>query len=197
MKTLIIDNYDSFTYNLFQFCAEIGGNPHVKRNDGITLADIAAGKFTHIIISPGPGTPEKKRDFGICSAVIKKLAGKIPILGVCLGHQGIIYAFGGRIKKAPVPVHGKQSLIKIDISHLLFKRLPAEIEAMRYHSLIGETKTLPKELCVIAETKDGLIMGVSHKTLPLYGVQFHPESIGTPFGKQILKNFLAAGLKNL
>lgn len=190
MKTLILDNYDSFTYNLYQYCAELGGNPVVFRNNELSLKDIERDNYTHIIISPGPGSPENKRDFGICGDVIKKFASKIPILGVCLGHQGIIHFLGGRVIRAPIPVHGKRSLVKINNKNLLFKDLPEEIEVMRYHSLIGDGSKIPAELSVIAETKDKLVMAVAHKSYPLFGVQFHPESIGTPTGKQILRNFL-------
>ncbi|MBI2463979.1 aminodeoxychorismate/anthranilate synthase component II [Candidatus Peregrinibacteria bacterium] len=188
MKTLIIDNFDSFTYNLYQYCAELGGNPIVCRNNEITIKDIEKNTFTHIIISPGPGTPEK--NFGICKKVIEVFTGRIPILGVCLGHQGIIFHFGGRIIRAPKPVHGKQSTVKLKITHPLFHGLPEKIKVMRYHSLIGEKKSLPKELEIIAET-DGLIMGISHKFADVFGVQFHPESIGTLHGKKILKNFFS------
>lgn len=192
MKTLIIDNYDSFTYNLFQYCAELGGNPEVFKNNELTIQDIKKRKYTHIIISPGPGRPEKKKDFGICGDVIKNFKGKIPILGVCLGHQGIIHLFGGKIIHAPKSMHGKRNLISINNKHPLFKNLPKIIEVMRYHSLIGDSRKIPDELSVIALTKnDKLIMAVAHKSFSLFGVQFHPESIGTPFGKQILKNFLS------
>ncbi|MEK7523397.1 MAG: aminodeoxychorismate/anthranilate synthase component II [Patescibacteria group bacterium] len=196
MKTLILDNYDSFTYNLAQYVAELGGNPEVFYNDKISLAEIRKRRYTHIIISPGPGAPQKKKDFGVCGEVIKKLAGKIPILGVCLGHQGIIHYFGGKIIRAPEPIHGKRSKIKIKNTHPLFKGLPKIIEGMRYHSLIADARKIPKELDIIAQTKNGfgapddLVMAVAHKTLPLFGAQFHPESIGTPHGKKILKNFL-------
>lgn len=188
MKTLIIDNFDSFTYNLFQLCAELQANPEVIRNDAIDLATIKAQKYTHIIISPGPGTPENPQDFGICGPVIKQLAGQIPILGVCLGHQGIIHQNGGRIIRAPIPVHGKRSKICLK-QHPLFQNLPQEIAVMRYHSLIGERQSLPKNLQIIAETPDGLIMAVADKHKPLFGLQFHPESIGTPDGRQIIQNF--------
>ncbi|MBI4994227.1 anthranilate phosphoribosyltransferase [Candidatus Peregrinibacteria bacterium] len=191
MKTLILDNYDSFTYNLYQYCAELKGNPVVFRNNALKLKDIGGGGYTHIIISPGPGSPDKKGDFGICGNVIKRFAGKLPILGVCLGHQGIIHEFGGRIIRAPVPVHGKRSLIIVNNKNPLFHGLPETIEAMRYHSLVGDSRKIPDEFKIIAETKeDKLIMGITHKTLPLFGVQFHPESIGTPEGKKILQNFL-------
>lgn len=190
MKTLILDNYDSFTYNLYQYCAELGGNPVVFRNNELSLKDIERDNYTHIIISPGPGSPKNKKDFGICGDVIKKFASKIPILGVCLGHQGIIHFLGGRVIRAPIPVHGKRSLVKINNKNPLFKNLPEEIEVMRYHSLIGDGSKIPAELSVIAETKDKLVMAVAHKSYPLFGVQFHPESIGTHEGKQILRNFL-------
>ena len=191
MKTLIIDNFDSFTYNIFQYVAELGGNPTVVRNDKITIQEIKDENYTHIILSPGPGNPENKRDFGICSDIIKELSATHPILGICLGHQGIIAVFGGKVVRAPMPVHGKQSIIKLNTSNILFKNLPEEIKGMRYHSLIGAKDSLPAHLNIIAEsTEDNLIMGVAHESLPLFGVQFHPESIGTPEGKQILKNFL-------
>ncbi|MEK9132139.1 MAG: aminodeoxychorismate/anthranilate synthase component II [Patescibacteria group bacterium] len=201
MRTLILDNYDSFTYNLYQYVAELGGHPVVKKNDEISLRQIEKIKPTHIIISPGPGTPTLKKDFGLCTEVIKKYAGKIPILGVCLGHQGIIYVFGGKIKRAPKPVHGKTSEIKIlcgaeKISHgcktkNIFHGLAQKIKVMRYHSLIGDEKSLPKELAITAKTaKDGLIMAIQHKKFSLYGIQFHPESFETPSGKKIIKNFL-------
>lgn len=191
MKTLILDNYDSFTYNLYQYCAQLNANPVVARNDKITTDEIEKNGYTHIIISPGPGYPNNKKDFGVCGKVIKKFTSKLPILGVCLGHQGIIHCFGGRIIRAPVPVHGKRSLIRIQNLNTLFKGLPEVIEAMRYHSLIGDAKKIPEELDIIAETtNDHLVMAVAHKKFPLFGVQFHPESIGTPHGKKILQNFL-------
>lgn len=192
MKTLLIDNYDSFTYNLYQYLAELGANPVIFKNNEISARDVGAGGYTHIVISPGPGNPENSRDFGGCGQVIKKFTGKIPILGVCLGHQGIIYAYGGRIIRAPIPMHGKQSIIRVKNSHKIFAGLPEKIPVMRYHSLIAESSTMPPELKVIAETDDEekIIMAFAHKTLPVYGVQFHPESIGTPHGKIILKNFL-------
>lgn len=190
MKTLILDNYDSFTYNLYQYLGELGANPVVFRNDEISLAGIKKLKPTHLVISPGPGTPEKPRDFGICKEAILKLVPKIPLLGVCLGHQGIIYYFGGKIKRAPQILHGKTSLVKHNGKDL-FRGLKSPIEVMRYHSLIGERKSLPTCLQITAETVfDHLIMGVRHKKYPIFGIQFHPESIGTPAGKKILANFL-------
>lgn len=191
MKTLIIDNFDSFTYNIFQYVAELGGNPTVIRNDKITIQEIKNAEYTHIILSPGPGNPQNKKDFGICSDIIKEVSTTHPILGICLGHQGIIAAFGGEVVRAPKPVHGKQSTIKINTTNRIFRNLPEEIKGMRYHSLIGKKDSLPTNLNIIAEsTEDNLIMGVAHESLPLFGVQFHPESIGTPEGKQILRNFL-------
>lgn len=199
MKTLILDNYDSFTYNLYQYVAELGGKPIVKKNDEISLAEIEKLKPTHIIISPGPGTPEHRKDFKICGPVIEKFAGKIPILGVCLGHQGIAHVFGGKIIKAPSPMHGKTSWVKVlggksagrGKFPSLFRGLPKRINVMRYHSLIVDRKSLPEDFLVTAETEeDKLIMAVQHKKFPLWGIQFHPESIGTPVGKTILRNFL-------
>lgn len=190
MKTIILDNYDSFTYNLFQYVAELGGNPEVFRNDEINFTELQKKKPTHIIISPGPGTPEKKEDFGICAEVIKKISGKVPILGVCLGHQGIGHVYGGKIIHAPSIMHGKTSVVELSNSPL-FKGLPKQIEVMRYHSLMIDPKTLPTCLKVTAlEKKEKVIMAVEHTTLPTFGIQFHPESIGTPLGKKILKNFL-------
>lgn len=191
MKTLILDNYDSFTFNLFQYIAELGGNPIVKKNDEILLLEIDQLQPSHIVISPGPGTPVEKRYFGICGDVIKKYAGKIPILGVCLGHQGIAHVFGGRIVKAPMPMHGKTSTIKISNRQNIFRGMPERIKAMRYHSLIVERETLPLDFIITAETEEGrLVMAFQHKEFPLWGIQFHPESIETPLGKDLLKNFL-------
>lgn len=194
MKTLIIDNYDSFTYNLYQYVAELGGNPIVFRNDEISIEDIKKSRPTHIIISPGPGTPEKKTDIGICIDVIKEFSGRVPILGVCLGHQAIGYAFGGEIARAPEIMHGKESEVVLHTTQRphrsLFENMPRVTSVMRYHSLIIERKTLPQDFDIVAETKNGLIMAIQHKKFPLYGIQFHPESIGTPLGKDILNNFL-------
>lgn len=190
MKALIIDNYDSFTYNLYQYIGELKAKPIVFRNDEIDIEKIKKNiKPSHIILSPGPGSPENERDFGVCRDIILKLGKKIPILGVCLGHQGIIYYFGGRIIRAPQIVHGKTSLIRHN-SKGIFKGLPNPIKAMRYHSLIGEKKTMPQCLEITAQTNDGLVMAVQHKKRPIYGIQFHPESFATLNGKDILKNFL-------
>ena len=192
MKTLIIDNFDSFTYNLFQQCAMLGGKPEVFVNNAISIQDILKKKYSHIILSAGPGSVEKPQDFGVCAEVLQEFTGKVPILGVCLGHQGIVYHCGGKIVKAPEPMHGKKSLIRLDVHNPLLKGLPQKIEVMRYHSLIASRKNFPSELEVIAETiEDAQIMAISHKTSALFGVQFHPESIGTALGKTIMKNFLS------
>lgn len=189
MKTLIIDNYDSFTYNLYQLTGELGGNPEVVRNDQMTISDIRENNYSHIIISPGPGSPETEGYFGVSKQVILYLGKTIPILGVCLGHQGIIYCFGGRIIRADSILHGKKSLIRHSGTGL-FRNVKNPLLGMRYHSLIGERVSLPNELEVTAETDDGTIMGVKHKEFPNYGIQFHPESVGTQDGKVIMKNFL-------
>jgi anthranilate synthase/aminodeoxychorismate synthase-like glutamine amidotransferase len=183
---LLIDNYDSFTYNLAQFLGQLGEKLEVRRNDQITLDQIAAKKPQRIVISPGPGEPQNA---GICIEVIRQFAGKIPILGVCLGHQAIGYAFGGKVVRAPALMHGKTSRIHHD-RKTIFRKLPQDFVATRYHSLIVQKKGLPRELEISAET-DGLIMGLRHRKLPLEGVQFHPESVLTEVGMQILRNFLA------
>ena len=183
---LLIDNYDSFTYNLAQFLGQLGEKLEVRRNDQITIDQIAAKKPQRIVISPGPGEPQNA---GICIDVIRQFTGKIPILGVCLGHQAIGYAFGGHVVRAPALMHGKTSRIHHD-SKTIFRKLPQDFVATRYHSLIVQKKGLPRELEISAET-DGLIMGLRHRKLPLEGVQFHPESVLTEVGMQILRNFLA------
>ncbi|MFO0780617.1 MAG: aminodeoxychorismate/anthranilate synthase component II [Candidatus Gracilibacteria bacterium] len=190
MKTLIIDNYDSFTYNLYQYIAELKGNPVVKMNDKISLTEIEKIKPSHIVISPGPGTVTHPKDFGICLEVIREFGKKIPILGVCLGHQGIAHAFGGNIEHAPTVMHGKTSPIEHD-GRGIFAHIPNPFTAMRYHSLCVSQK-LPKELIITAKVKgEETIMGIRHSQYPIYGIQFHPESFQTPEGKNILKNFLA------
>ena len=183
---LLIDNYDSFTYNLAQFLGQLGETLEVRRNDQITLDQIAAKKPQRIVISPGPGEPQNA---GICVDVIRQFAGKIPILGVCLGHQAIGYAFGGKVVRAPALMHGKTSRIHHD-RKTIFRKLPQDFVATRYHSLIVQKKGLPRELQISAET-DGLIMGLRHRKLPLEGVQFHPESVLTEVGMHMLRNFLA------
>jgi anthranilate synthase/aminodeoxychorismate synthase-like glutamine amidotransferase len=185
---LLIDNYDSFTYNLYQYLAELGAEPLVRRNDEITVAEAEALHPSHLVLSPGPCTP---REAGACVALIQALGLRIPTLGVCLGHQCIGVAFGGVVTRAPEPVHGKLS----QISHRgmgVFRGLPSPFAATRYHSLIVERATLPADLEVTAETDHGLVMGLRHRAYPIEGVQFHPESIMTREGKRLLANFLAA-----
>jgi anthranilate synthase/aminodeoxychorismate synthase-like glutamine amidotransferase len=183
---LVIDNYDSFTYNLVQFLGELGAEPVVRRNDQVTVAEIAAGGYRGVVISPGPGEP---KGAGVSLAAIRELGGKLPILGVCLGHQAIGEAFGGRIVRAPQPIHGKASRVKHDGCGI-FAGVPEEIEVGRYHSLVIEPATCPQVLEITATTADGIIMGVRHRTLPIEGVQFHPESVLTGSGMQILSNFV-------
>ena len=184
---LLLDNYDSFTYNLAQYLGELGCNVEVHRNDKISVDEIARRKPERIVISPGPCTPQEA---GICIELVQKLAGKFPILGVCLGHQAIGAAYGGKIVRAPKLFHGKTSAIQHD-SRGVFRNLPDPFTATRYHSLIVERKSLPRELTITAETDDGLIMGVRHRRHKLEGVQFHPESVLTQSGKQLLQNFLS------
>ena len=183
---LVIDNYDSFTYNLVQYLGELGDDVVVRRNDETTLTEIDALRPARILISPGPGRPE---DAGITSELIKHFSARLPILGVCLGHQAIGQVFGGRVVRASKVVHGKASEIRHD-GKSIFSELDATFAAGRYHSLIVERESLPDCLEVSAETSDGTIMGLRHRELKTEGVQFHPESILTPVGKQILGNFL-------
>jgi len=182
---LVIDNYDSFTYNLVQEMGELGADLRVARNDQITLDEIRAMEPTHIVISPGPGTPD---DGGVSMDVIRELGPTIPLLGVCLGHQCVGQVFGGRVVRAPRLMHGKTSMIYHKNTDL-FTGVPSPFEATRYHSLIVE-EPLPEALIVTAFTETGEVMGVRHKEYPIVGVQFHPESILTRFGMRILKNFL-------
>jgi anthranilate synthase component 2 len=189
MKIVILDNYDSFTYNLYQYLAELDSKPLVFRNDQLSFEDFHALRPDRIVISPGPGNPENPQYFGICRRVILEMGPQIPILGVCLGHQGIVSAFGGRVVRAPQPMHGKTSIVYHNNKGIL-KGLRNGFEVMRYHSLVGEKETMPDCLEVTAKTWDDVIMGVQHKTYPIYGIQFHPESIGTPVGKRILRKFL-------
>jgi para-aminobenzoate synthetase component 2 len=183
---LLLDNYDSFTYNLAQFLGQLGQQLEVHRNDQITLDQIAQKKPERIVISPGPGTPNES---GICLEVIRRFAGKVPILGVCLGHQAIGQAFGGKVIRAPQIMHGKTSRIHHD-GKMVFKGLPQDFAATRYHSLIVEESSLPAVLEISAKT-DGLIMGLRHRKLQVEGVQFHPESVLTEVGMQLLRNFLS------
>ncbi len=183
---LVIDNYDSFTYNLVQYLGELGAQLEVRRNDQITLDEIEQVAPERIVISPGPKTPSEA---GICLDVIRTFSGRIPLLGVCLGHQAIGQAFGGQVIRAPEIMHGKTSLISHD-GKTIFSGLPNPFPATRYHSLIVERGSLPECLAVSATSPDGLIMGLRHKTLNVEGVQFHPESVLTDAGKQLLANFL-------
>ena len=184
---LLIDNYDSFSYNLYQMIGEIDTDLKVIRNDEMSVEEIRQLMPERIILSPGPGRPE---DAGILTEVIKALGKEIPILGVCLGHQAICAAFGARITYAKEQMHGKQSNVKFDIGSPLFTDCPQSGPAARYHSLSAEADTIPDCLKVTACTEDGEIMAVQHKEYPIYGVQFHPESIMTPDGKQMLRNFI-------
>ncbi|WP_298816995.1 anthranilate synthase component II [Chloroflexus sp.] len=186
MRVLLIDNYDSFTYNLYQYLCELGATVEVVRNDQVTVAEVAARHPDRIVISPGPCTPAEA---GISVDVIRELGSQIPILGVCLGHQAIGAAYGGAVVRAPLVMHGKLSLIYHN-GQGLFAGLPSPFKATRYHSLIVRRDDLPPELEVTAWTEDGIIMGLRHRLLPVEGVQFHPESIMTEGGKQMLANFL-------
>jgi anthranilate synthase component 2 len=184
---LLVDNYDSFSYNLYQLIGSIQTDIKVVRNDELTVREIEVLSPEHIILSPGPGKPA---DAGICVDIVKKLGGKIPVFGVCLGHQSICEAYGARISYAKELMHGKTSEVTLKENSLLFKGMPQVIKAGRYHSLAALEETLPDELEVTARTQDREIMAVQHKEYKVYGVQFHPESILTPQGHQILKNFL-------
>ena len=188
-RVLVIDNYDSFTYNLVQELAELGAEPTVARNDAWTVEQVRDFAPDGIVISPGPGSPENARDIGISNDVIKELGPSIPLLGVCLGHQCIGYVFGARIKRAPELLHGKVSQIYHRGEGIL-DGLPIPFEATRYHSLIVERASLPHELKVTAETHDEIVMAVRHREYPIEGVQFHPESVLTTEGMRLLRNFL-------
>jgi len=183
---ILIDNYDSFVYNLVQYLGELGYESLVYRNDCVTLAKIESLRPSHIIISPGPCTP---LEAGISNDVIRRFAGRIPILGVCLGHQCIGYVFGGKVVRTAVPTHGKSSLVYHD-GKTVYRNLPNPFEAGRYHSLIVKRDNLPLSLVLTAETDDGVIMGIRHKDYVVEGVQFHPESIMTDVGHDVLRNFL-------
>jgi anthranilate synthase component 2 len=190
LKFLIIDNYDSFVYNIAQYLGELGVDCDVIRNDKITLDEIKKRNYDAIIISPGPGTPEDKKYFGVCSDVIKNLGSQTPILGVCLGHQGIIDAFGGKVTNAGCVRHGKTSPVEHTDSEL-FKGVKNPFRATRYHSLVGDKTVIPDVLEVIATAADdGEVMAIQHKEYLIQGVQFHPESIMTEDGKKILGNFI-------
>jgi len=183
---VLIDNYDSFTFNLFHYLAGLGAQVRVHRNDKITTNDVLAADPDAIVLSPGPCTPD---DAGICLDLIAKASPTIPIFGVCLGHQAIGQVFGGKVVRAPVPVHGKLSLIKHNGSGV-FRGVNGAFQATRYHSLVVERASLPADLAINADTDDRLVMGLAHVRLPVHGVQFHPESIASEHGHLILKNFL-------
>ena len=189
MKLLLLDNYDSFVYNLAQALRPLGAETQVMRNDAMTLTQVCALTPDAIVISPGPGSPNDPRHFGICGAVIDALGTRLPMLGVCLGHQGIVHSLGGRVVRAPRVMHGKTSAIEHDGTGV-FRGLPQGFAAMRYHSLAVDAASLPSALRITARSSDGVIMGISHTHATLHGVQFHPESIGTPHGRQLLDNFL-------
>lgn len=184
---LLIDNYDSFTWNLYHYLSELGAEVEVHRNDSLTVEEALARKPRAIVLSPGPCDPDKA---GICLPLIEQAAGVIPLLGVCLGHQSIGQAFGGRIERAPQPLHGKLSTITHN-GKGIFDGIPSPMTVTRYHSLTVARSDLPASLEVTAESEDGLIMGLRHRHLPIEGVQFHPESIASEHGHQLLRNFLA------
>ena len=184
---LLIDNYDSFSYNLVQFFGTVEPDIKVVRNDECTIDEIRAMKPTHIILSPGPGYP---KDAGICEEVIGQLKGEFPILGVCLGHQAICEVFGAKICHAKQLMHGKQSVVTIDNENPIFMGLDKQIPVARYHSLVADKNMIPETLMVTAVDEKGEVMAVQHRTLPIYGVQFHPESIMTPQGADMIRNFL-------
>ena len=188
---LLVDNYDSFSFNLVQVMGElVAGREELKviRNDELTVSEIMALEPSHIVLSPGPGKPA---DAGVCEALIREvLEHPIPLLGVCLGHQAICETLGGKITYAPQLMHGKQSLVKVDDTSVIFKGLPKELLVARYHSLVADKNMIPDTLDITATDEKGEIMAVQHKTLPIYGVQFHPESIMTPQGKEMIRNFV-------
>jgi anthranilate synthase component 2 len=183
---VLVDNYDSFTFNLVHYLGELGANVAVHRNDKVAIKDVLAAKPDAIVLSPGPCTPNEA---GICLDLIEQAAPSIPILGVCLGHQAIGQAFGGKVARAPAPVHGKLSEVRHH-GQGVFRGINGPFKATRYHSLVVERDSLPTTLAVTAETDDQLVMGLAHKSLPVHGVQFHPESIASEHGHLMLKNFL-------
>jgi anthranilate synthase component 2 len=186
ISVVLIDNYDSFTFNLVHYLGGLGAEVTVHRNDKVSVDAVLAAAPGAIVLSPGPCTPAEA---GICLDLIARAAGSIPILGVCLGHQAIGQAFGGRVVRAPVPVHGKVSLIRHE-GRGIFRGIGAPFKATRYHSLVVDRDTLPDDLAITAETDDGLVMGLAHARLPVHGVQFHPESIASEHGHAMLQNFL-------
>jgi anthranilate synthase component II len=187
-RVLVIDNYDSFVYNLVQYLGELGADPLVHRNDELSIDEIIALHPDAVLVSPGPGTPD---DAGVSNDVIRTFAGKVPVLGVCLGHQCIGQVYGGDVVRAPQVMHGKTSLIR-HTDRGVFTGLPDPLEATRYHSLVVDRASVPDVLEITAETDDGIVMGLRHKELGVEGVQFHPESILTAGGHDLLRNFLAS-----
>ncbi len=189
-KTVVLDNYDSFTFNLVQYIAELEGTiPLVFRNDAIAFDDLVALQPGRLVLSPGPGHPDDPARLGVGRRAIRDLAGHLPILGICLGHQAICSTYGAKVVRAPEAVHGKTSVVRHDGSEL-FQGVAEEFEAMRYHSLVAARATIPACLAITASTPDGLVMAVRHRERPTFGLQFHPESIGTPAGKRLIANFL-------
>lgn len=189
-RIVVLDNYDSYVFNLYQRLGMLTGvAPTVLRNDRTSVAEIRALNPTHLVISPGPGTPEDSHWFGIGTELIRTLGPHVPLLGVCLGHQGIVAAFGGQIVRAERVMHGRTSEILHDGSRL-FDGVPSPFPAMRYHSLVADPARIPDCLRITARTREGVVMGVQHTSQPIYGLQFHPESIGTPDGDRLLANFL-------
>jgi anthranilate synthase component II len=189
VRVLLIDNYDSFTYNLAQYLGELGASVDVKRNDALDLEGARRLDPDAIVLSPGPGHPANQRDFGICTDILLQISPEIPTLGVCLGHQGIAHLYGGKVGRAPRPMHGKVSMVQHD-GGPLYDGVPSPFQAGRYHSLVVERDAMPKELIVTASTAEGEVMGLRHRRLPIEGVQFHPESVLTPHGKTLLANFI-------
>jgi anthranilate synthase component 2 len=193
MRVLVIDNYDSFVYNIVQYIGELGAKPMVYRNDELTVKKVLSLKPDRIVISPGPGTPEDGRYFGVCPEILRRISPKIPTLGVCLGHQGIVSAFGGRLRRAKRIMHGKISPVEHD-GEGIFKGIKNPIQVARYHSLVVDEGSLPSCFKITAiALDDGEIMGIRHVSYPIEGVQFHPESIITEWGRNLLKNFLDGG----
>jgi anthranilate synthase component 2 len=190
---LLIDNYDSFTYNLFHYLGEIGIEVDVRRNDALSVGEAMAMQPQAIVLSPGPCDPDRA---GICVDLIRSAAGRVPLLGVCLGHQSIGQAFGGRVVRAPQPMHGKTSVIT-HIGTDIFEGLPSPLTGNRYHSLMVAREALPDCLVVTAESEDGVVQGLAHRELPIYGVQFHPESIATEHGHALLRNFSAIAMAGM
>ncbi|MDG6928585.1 MAG: aminodeoxychorismate/anthranilate synthase component II [Nitrososphaerota archaeon] len=193
MKVLVLDNADSFVYNLAQYVGELGGEPVVRRSSGMDVADVMALKPERVIISPGPCTPADSRYFGVSSEVLRTVSREVPTLGVCLGHQGMAHAYGGRVVRAGEIMHGKAGTVFHD-GRSIYDGVPSPIRAGRYHSLVVEAGSLPDCFSVSARSEGGLIMGIRHRDFPMEGVQFHPESVLTGEGKRIMKNFLEAGV---